>query len=301
MPAFMADKQRSKIKMNDWDDFRLFLALHRSGSLRAAAVELGVNHSTVSRRVTKLNKDYSVELFDKTPLGYQITPAGESLLNAALAMEDTYKNATRQLKQKDQDVSGAISLSVPQAIARHLIFQELLDFQVKHPTIQLTIDASYQFVNLDNMEADVVIRGCDNPPEHLLGKRFGAMNLCSYVRKDKWHSERETLRWTLATPSLAQQSWFQQSGASDIPIGWYIDDFHLRYQAVTEGRAIARVPCYIGDQNTELQRIPGAGFVPLYDLWVLTHKDAIETPRVRVLMDYLYNVLEPKRKLLAGK
>ena len=289
------------IFMTDWDDFRLFLALYRNGSLRGAAQQLGVNHSTVSRRVSRLNSGYGAPLFDKTPLGYQVTEAGQSLLRAALEMEATFQNATRQIKTRDTLISGQIKISLPEAIARYLIFDELLDFQTRYPNIQFIINASYAFANLDNMEADVVIRGCNTPPEHLVGKRIGNMNLGIYARKDAFNSSKKSnLKWAIANMAQTKQDWFIHSGAADLPVGWVIEDFQLRYQAVTSGKAIARAPCYIGDQNTELMRLPDSGLTPLYDLWVLTHKDSLETQRVRLLMDYLYEVLVPTRKLLAG-
>lgn len=297
--------------MTDWDDFRLYLALYRTGSLRAAAQQLDINHSTVSRRLTRLNKVYGVPLFEKSPLGYKASAAGESVLNSALAMEQTFQEASRVLKSRDDAISGEVKLSLPEAIARYLIFDELLAFQQTYPNIQLSIDASYAFADLDQMEADVVIRGCDTPPEHLVGKRIGKMNLGIYGNQEFVDQEpgnqnlvnqniKEKVKWALAEKKQTEQDWFLNSGYADVPVGWFIDNFHLRFQAVIQGKAIARAPCYIAEQESGLQRLPETQLFPLYDLWVLTHKDSIEKPRVRVLMDYLYQILMPKKGLLAG-
>lgn len=285
--------------MTEWDDFRLFLALYRCGSLRGAAEQLGVNHSTVSRRVYRLNKNYGAALLEKTPMGYSATAAGESVLKIALEMEQSFTQATRELQANNQQLTGNLRLSLPEAIASHLIFDELLNFQSEYPGLQLQIDATYAFASLDKMEADVVIRGCNTPPEHLLGKRIGNMNLGVYVRKDKLHSLHE-VKWALADKTHTTQNWFLNSGAVTLPVGWCIDNFHLRYQAVLSGKAIARAPCYIADPNPELIRLPGSGLTPLFDLWVLTHQDFSNTPRIRVLLEYLYKGLAPKRELLRG-
>lgn len=285
--------------MTDWNDFRLFLALYRSGSLRGAAEQLGVNHSTVSRRITRLNKNYGAALLEKTPTGYAVTPAGESVLNLALEMEQKFSEAGRKLKASSEQITGNVRLSLPEAIASYLIFDELLAFQQIYPGLRLNIDATYAFANLDKMEADVVIRGCDTPPDHLVGKRIGQLNLAVYVRKDKL-AKLQDLKWALADVKQTQEDWFLQSGAANISVGWLINNFPLRYQAVLEGKAIARAPCYIADPDPNLVRLSGAGLTPLFDLWVLTHHDLSKSPRVRALLDYLYKILTDKKHRLSG-
>lgn len=71
----------------DWDDLRLFLAVARSGSISGAAKELGVQHSTISRRIHKLEEGLGVRLFEKKKLGYELTVAGERLQGSAIRME----------------------------------------------------------------------------------------------------------------------------------------------------------------------------------------------------------------------
>ena len=73
--------------MIDWDDVRYFLAVARGGSVRAAAEHLGVNHSTVLRRIAQLEERLGAQMFEKLPSGYRLTAAGEEVLELANQME----------------------------------------------------------------------------------------------------------------------------------------------------------------------------------------------------------------------
>src|SRR3977135_3659445 len=73
--------------MIDWDDVRYFLAVARGGSVRAAAERLGVNHTTVLRRIAQLEERLGAQMFEKLPSGYRLTAAGEEVLEFAEQME----------------------------------------------------------------------------------------------------------------------------------------------------------------------------------------------------------------------
>src|SRR6202030_4356855 len=73
--------------MIDWDDVRYFLAVARGASVRAAAEHLGVNHSTVLRRIAQLEERLGAHMFEKLPSGYRLTAAGEEALEFADQME----------------------------------------------------------------------------------------------------------------------------------------------------------------------------------------------------------------------
>lgn len=287
--------------MQNWDNLRLFLALHRSGSLRAAAQVLGVNHSTVSRRLNRLNQDYGTPLLDKTPLGYDITEAGKSLLNAAISVEQTIHDSVQKLNAFDHKMSGKIRLSVPEALASHLVLDDLLTFQKMHPSIELDLSATYEFADLNKMEADIVIRGCDTPPDHLIGRRIATINLCAYAACHYLsHTPDFEQCWILANREQTREQWFLTSGHADIPVGLIIDNFHLRYQALLNSKGLVRAPCYIADKDPRVARLPNAKVSPLFDLWVLTHKNLVDIPRVRLMMDFLYGVLTKHRSLFQG-
>ena len=88
--------------MIDWDDVRYFLAVARGGSVRAAAGRLGVNHSTVLRRIAQLEERLGAHMFEKLPSGYRLTAAGEEVLEFADQMEASSPAGDARLRARPE-------------------------------------------------------------------------------------------------------------------------------------------------------------------------------------------------------
>jgi DNA-binding transcriptional LysR family regulator len=153
-----------------WDDYRLVLALHRSGTLRAAASALGAN--------------LDPGLFDKIPGGYRITARGKPIVEAAEDMEAASLKAERKARAGDRFISGHVTISIPDAFGQYLLLDDFAQFRVTYPDIQLTIKSTYSFADLDRSEADIVLRATHAPPEHLVGRRLFPFYVAHYCAID---------------------------------------------------------------------------------------------------------------------
>ena len=113
--------------MIDWDDVRYFLAVARGGSVRAAAERLGVNHSTVLRRIAQLEKHLGAQMFEKLPSGYRLTAAGEEVLELANQMEAIRRTSWRRASLgRDQSVlRGLLRVTLAPPLATHLVMPGL--------------------------------------------------------------------------------------------------------------------------------------------------------------------------------
>ena len=120
----------------NWDDLRFLLALARRGSLTAAAAELGVNHSTVSRRVRTLEETVAARLFDKLPEGYVPTATGEELIVVAERIEAEIHGVDRSVSGRDERLSGLLRFTTTDAIAS-LHARDIAAFQRSYPGIDL--------------------------------------------------------------------------------------------------------------------------------------------------------------------
>jgi DNA-binding transcriptional LysR family regulator len=98
--------------MIDWDDVRYFLAVARGGSVRAAAEGLGVNHSTVLRRIAQLEERLGVHMFEKLPSGYRLTAAGDEVLEFADLMEASSHQLETRVFGRDQSVRGLLRVTL---------------------------------------------------------------------------------------------------------------------------------------------------------------------------------------------
>ena len=144
--------------MMDWDDVRYFLAVARGGSVRAAAEGLGVNHSTVLRRIAQLEERLGARMFEKLPSGYRLTAAGEEILEFADQMEASSNRLETRVFGRDQSVRGLLRMTLAPILATHLLMPDFADFARLHPDIELEILSSGELANLTNREADVAIR-----------------------------------------------------------------------------------------------------------------------------------------------
>ena len=144
--------------MIDWDDVRYFLAVARGGSVRAAAEHLGVNHSTVLRRIAQLEERLGAHMFEKLPSGYRLTAAGEEVLEFADQMEASSHLLETRVFGRDQSVRGLLRVTLAPTLATHLLMPDFADFARLHPDIEMEILSSGELANLTNREADVAIR-----------------------------------------------------------------------------------------------------------------------------------------------
>jgi len=287
--------------MENWDDYRLILALHRGRTLRNAAQQLSLNHSTVSRRLAILNQKYGTDVFDLGPKGYAPTQLGDTLLQSARQIEQCVNNDHRLKRRHQNDLTGQINLSIPTAIGQYLLLDELQSFQQQYPEIKLNIHTSYQIVNLDKCEADVAIRVHNQPSEHLVGHRLFPIMLSYYASKKYLVNHCvDDYQWITNTTNNVIPSWIEKSPYPNAGISMRIEDLVLRHYAAKHGHGMTLGACYIADSIKELQRIEANNLVPNQNIWVLTHPDLKQVPRIKLLMAFLTKALRAKEKLISG-
>lgn len=293
--------------MRDWDEHRLVLAIHRGGTLRAAAEYLNVTHTTVSRRLASLEQDQPSPIFNRSDRAYVVSAYGRQRVKIAEQIEALDFTAGRLARGAGEALSGPLSLSVPRAFLKFVLMEDIAAFSIAHPDIQLTVAGSDAFADLDRGQADVVVRGQINPDPHLVGRMISTVGLTYYANRDYLDATPDAqLRWISPGATALPQSgpssldWRAQSPYPDVPVGLIIDDIISRHQAVSEGLGLGRLACFMADPDPRLIRISPADPMQLYELWILTHPDLRETPKVRALMGWLGDVLKPKKSILVG-
>jgi DNA-binding transcriptional LysR family regulator len=293
--------------MLDWDNIRIFLSVTRNGSIRAAAQSLGVNHATVSRRITNLEQQLGVRLFEKLPSGYQITPAGEEILLIAEGMEAEAISLQRKVFGRDTALTGSLRVTLPQIVATNLFMPVLAQFTTQYPGISLEIETSYETLSLTKRQADVAIRlAYGSPPEHLYGQNVATVHRAAYVSKDLLANQ-------FSKVSASELSWITKEGDGAIP-SWalgpnkkpdvsrvIVNDPISQLEAIRSGFGAGLHFCFVGDRDPFLRRLPPAESHPYGDLWVLTHGDLRRTPRVQAFMAFASEAIRANRDLLEGK
>ena len=274
--------------MADWDDIKYFLAVARNGSVSAAAQQLNVNHTTVSRRIQALENAHQVTLFDRSSSGFKLSTSGQEVLSLAEEIESKHNHFLRSLYGKDQHISGTISITMPHDLYEWCLASPLSDFQRAHPEITLNISVAKGLKNLAAREADIAIRFTPEPPEFLIGKKITQLRYAIYGEDNPENNITPILCWEgeFALPEWAKTFKNPQIVAR-------FDDLNAMYAAVKHGLGLARMPCYIvncqpkDNINTLNIDAPQSN----WSLWVLSHVDLRDTYRVKLcrqmLTDYL--------------
>ena len=290
--------------MIDWDDVRYFLAVARGGSVRAAAAQLGVNHSTVLRRVAQLEERLGAQMFEKLPSGYRLTAAGEEVLELAEQMEASSHKLETRVFGRDQNVRGPLRATLAPTLATHLLMPDFADFARLHPDIEMEILASGELANLTNREADVAIRVVydrKSLPLNLHALKGPELFGGVYMSRDRlaaWRANGlDPPRWIVIS-SHGVPDWAREVRTTGVP--FKTTDGEAQIAAVRQGIGMTILPCFIGDAAPLLARVPGTDLHRHGTLWLLTQGETRKTKRVRLFTEFVSGRLAAYASLLAG-
>ncbi len=288
--------------MENWDDLKFALAIHRHGGLSGAARAMGVNHSTVSRRLSGLENRMGVRLFDRFANGLTATAFGRHAIQTAEEMERHALDLELAIAGQDMELAGPLKVSAPQLIITVVLAEIFLEFAKEYPKINLTIVATSDAVNLHRREADVSILASNEPEGTLWGRKVLSQRCMYFAAKDYLASRRDE-----APLNCINFIWRGDEPAQEVLKAYpdartvaKFDDMVAVHGAVEAGMGIARMPCFLGDSTKGLQRVPNLEAQPYADIWVLTHPDLQKLPRVRTFMKFVSEALVDKKDLFMG-
>jgi DNA-binding transcriptional LysR family regulator len=287
----------------DWDDARVFLAVARHGSLRAAGRALGLSQPTVGRRLAAFEAAFGggPALFDRLPDGLRLNAAGEALLPAAQELEDAALALERRHAAVSPGLSGTVRVSVGEwaagFLARHLSGVS----RTPAPTgLTIELVESRQTANLARREADLALR--HHPPEggDLYIVKAGVFACAVYRRRgaegDAWVTYTEeqahypTARW-------AQQQ-LRDSGGT---VALRASNMPMQYAAIRAGAGRGILPCYAADEDPLLERLTPPIPEIAAEYWIIVHRDTRQAVCVRAVIDWIRRLFDEQRDALAGR
>jgi len=289
----------------NWDDIKIFLAVAKTGGLKKAAREIGIHHSSCSRRINALENDLAIKLFDRLPAGYTLTQSGLELLKSAEQIQQEFNNIDRDLLGKDLRIEGDLCLSLTYGFATHLLMLDLNEFMALYPGINLKINMTYQNQDLASLEADVAIRHVNNPPDSLAGKRvarvyWSAYASTKYLTEHDLSNHPEACHWLGWGDKNNHLNWAEKANHPNIPVRSNMFSDVLQLSGIQAHMGIASLPCYLADKVPGIQRIPQGQAVAREWIWVLAHKDMVKNARVKVLIDFLAQAFSKHKNKLSG-
>ncbi|MEP7100881.1 MAG: LysR family transcriptional regulator [Burkholderiales bacterium] len=295
----------------DWDDLKHLLAVARHGSTLAAGRALGLDQSTVQRRLTELERRFGQALVQRQPTGYRLTEFGQALLPHAECVEEAVATFKHHLATAAADVSGTIRVTCPEPIVYRITQSTLLDrFRARHPALQVHFVMSDKYIDLAKGEADVALRSGDTDDGGLVGRKIGdsvwaVYASTTYIERHGRPQRVEDLAKhalvgfddTMAKHRIA--AWLRKIAPDTALVGRSNSVLGLVYSAKA-GVGVAPLPIALGDAEPDLVRViePVA---ELTRIWrVLTTPELRHTPRIAAFFDFIVDEIDTLRPIITG-
>lgn len=286
----------------NWDTIKLFLALYRAGSARAVAQEFDLSPSTVTRRITDLEKKLDTKLFNRLPSGFKLTESGQELLHTALRMESDAYEIERKLHAKSAFMQGKIKITLPYHLITEPMMRIFSRFSDLHPKVDLEIVPSYQSFDLEKGEADIALRLMYKdgiPPEDLIGTKVVDIYCAVYGSRQYLDSHDlgnpEKTNWIGWNEDTQFPDWVTTSDYPHLPARHQLNDPLMQLYAVKSGMGLAMMPCFLCDPEPEILRVPAHHKWHRFDIWMLSHPDLRETMRFREFRQFLRDQLHAEK------
>lgn len=290
----------------NWDDVRMFLAVARTGQLLSASRRLGVNHATLSRRVTALEREMKTRLLVRRTNGCDLTAEGEVFLHAAERMETEMLAAQEKIGRIDAAVAGTVRIGAPDGFGVSFLAPRLGKLTARHPELKIQLVPVPRSFSLSQREADIAItlerpdQGrlvCSKLTDYTLGLYASRGYLAERgAPKDiealKGHRRIGYVEDLLFTASLdftgeVMRNWnaaFEISSATG------------QTEAVRSGAGIGILHNYIARQDADLVRIlPETTIRRAY--WTTFHESARDLARVRTVTAFVREIVETEQSI----
>lgn len=293
----------------DWSDLRYALAVGNAGSLAGAARKLGVNHTTVLRRLDALEQHLGARLFERHRTGYHPTEAGAMLLDLARRMADQADEIERRVLGRDRELTGPLRVTTAFVIMEHLLPEPLAGFARAYPGIEVEVVENAFLVDLSRrhadqaqtwakLEADVALRLSANVAEHLVGRQVG-MTHCKVYAQRGAKGLPQTVTPLAALIKDAPWVAFERDAHSRVYDRWMrqqlaqanvrlrVDIFNAMVAMIRTGIGVGVLPTFMEAKHPEIVAVSDVVPELSVPVWMLTHPDLRGTARVRAFMQHV--------------
>ena len=296
--------------MINWNDLQYFLQLARNGRLSKAAANLSVDQTTVSRRITALEEQLEVRLFDRSPRGFQLTDAGMRLLPHAENMESNSNLISQDIAGKDASFEGTVRIATPEALGSQVIARHIHEFREEYPDISIELIAETRRTSLSKREADIAIT-LSRPQSG----RMIAWKLCDYSlriygsrqyldRKSPIRSKADLANHEFVSyiddliemPELR----YLESAVKNAHVVFHSSNIIAQFNAIQHGVGLGLVHCFMAQRETDLIEVLADQIAIDRSYWLVVHEDLRHVARVDAVCRFLTRILEQNSSLMLG-
>ena len=285
--------------MINWNDLKYLLATVQAGSYSLAAVELGVNRTTVARRIEALEAQLGSPLLENSSAGYTLTEQGQQALKSARQLEEEINRLESQLTQSEEVLRGSLRVAAPLGLGPEFM-QELAAFSFQYPEIRLELINTLDPVSsLNQRTADVAITVGHELPDHISGSLISELERALYASKNYLQqypaalrfSEHRWIGWGKDMPHTQVAKWMQHNLETTTTIAAHVNSWHALRAAVEEGIGIAHLWCFLAKDMPKVHKISDISTELTIGLWLCHHKDVQNNRRVAAFMQAMKPLL----------
>ncbi|WP_321885475.1 LysR family transcriptional regulator [Paraburkholderia bannensis] len=296
----------------NWDDLRYFLEVARTQRASAAAKRLGVDHTTVARRVRELEAALGTVLFDKSRSGgFVLTAEGQRLLAYADAVETTVQSASEQFALGAQSLSGHVRVGSTEGFGCFFLAPQLARFTGKHPDMSIDLLPVPHFVSLSKREADLAIM-LERPERG----QYVYTKLCDYRLRlygtPEYLAQHEPIRSAadlrqhafinyVADLAFSHELLYLERTAPNVTASLCSTSVIAQYHATLQGSALAILPCFMAEPDPRLVSILPDDVMVTRRFWLCSREELRKLRRITSLWDYLRAAADANEALLLGE
>lgn len=295
--------------MLDWNDLRYFVAVADEGSTLKAGRTLRVSQTTVARRIAALEEALGLSLFERRAAGYALTSDGESLLRHARQVAASAEQFQTAANSRTRDLSGTVRLTTQEIFAITLLAPMLKELHDQHPEIVIELDDRQELLDLGEGQADIALRSTGQEQSAgVVGRRLCVDDWTLYCSREYAAAHgvprnRADLKQHAIIGGgggklwLHYEKWLRSLGLESQVAMHHASSMGL-LSGVRSGFGLAVLPCVIADAEPDLIRCLPPRDDHGRSMWLLTHERVRNTPRVRLVIDFLYERLARHVRML---
>ena len=290
----------------DWDALKSFLAVARSGRLTVAARALGIDHSTLNRRLNALEESLGARLFERSPLGYGLTGQGARLLASAEAMERAAIGVLRDVADESYAVSGTVRIGAPDGFGTLFLAPRLGELLDRHPGLDVQLVTRPRQFSLSQREADIAIALARPGKGRLKARKLTDYQLGLYAARD-YIARHEPISDKAALTGhrligyidemiyAPQLDYLPQVAARRPHIA--SSNLLAQYQATLAGHGLCVLPAFMACDDARLVRVLERQVVLQRSFWLVMHEDIADLARVRVASEFIVESVRAGKRM----
>lgn len=289
----------------NWDDLRVFIAVARQGRFVAAGRILGMDQSSVARRITQLEEDIGARLMDRSPKGVTLTDAGIALMGHAERIEAEFLNASSDLIERDKHVLGVTRLATPEAFGTYLAAPNVFRLYQQHPDLCLELTPESQRVQLANRDADLAVMLNRPPKGPIIARKLVDYRIGLYASR-QYLDRVGKIADMQAVAAHPFASYIDER--IDIPELRYLREVSAeastlfrstsitaQHEAIAGGLGLGMLHVFAADKDPRLIRILPQEVEIRRTYWLAIHEGVQRLPRVRAVVDFLDDLVHRHR------